>query len=542
MSLGKSKQLSALSTLWVLGVLCFTPATDVLAAQDTAAFSDRKPTNSIKVPDQWVADGVKPYISPDGQTIYLVERYGVVHLWKVFIGYWPLWLGLLLVLGAIFGVRNLRRQWPRVQTPGEPYCNNCNYQLTKSKAKKCPECGVDITGTMRVIGKSRVLRLAPAIVLLILFPVFYGLGFVVDMSALGVDGWIDVQSHALYKWAEENSLEIHKKHSSKRYRVYDFNLVSRARGSAIFDEAGGEPVVCYSYDSRYAFVTDGVKMVQWNIKRGEQEKSLTAYRFDKPYGNTAPPHAMVSTDGRALYTYDFLLHPLEWNLIDGSVRRLPLDDFAPTEADLQQRGVIEQPNAVDLRPWPYHRLITIGLEDRIEYPAGVDRPVHTWLDITENKQMFVPHNVNDTYKIEIWDLAQRKQTQSVLVPAGSEDYHFAASDDASRLFVAVADKDGRWSVGVWDTLQSKWIGGFRLPRTFKIEGWFLLARGRDVLVLTGRDLVHDSWPAYIWQYDVSEFLPEKKNEPGDAKKSGDADQAGNSAKSGKSGRTGNQKK
>jgi hypothetical protein len=475
----------------------------------------RKPTQSIRVPDTWdIGSGskaeVRPFISPDGTRVFVTESYQSVRVWAALVANWPYSLIFPSFIILLFAIRTLRRQLIRVQIPGETYCANCNYHLAGSESEKCPECGVNVTEKLRAVGRSRKRRIMPAMMLILCIPLAYGSLLLINPNERGVGEWFSWQSEGFYLWALENGFEFIHRHDIKSYRVREFDLKTQQSGEAIYDRHDASPALAFSDDSRFLFVVDGIRLTQWNIKRDEEIFSLTAYEFDEPVP-ISTPQLVVSADQRNLYSYDLYSPPLEWNLVEQSVRELPWRGLPKNikGKPIDKLDTNKRPQAVELKPWPYYNLVVGGSVDAS--PLGFLEP-RVRIKITDGEKLFLAKHRAVGTEIQVWDIRTRKRLQRVASASVVKGY-FAPSSDGKRLFMATIDDDlmleGRfqWSVHVWDTTKKKWIGGFRLPSTFGVGNWFMVARDRPLLIVTGRDRVHESWPTFIWHFDISEFLP-----------------------------------
>jgi hypothetical protein len=251
----------------IIAASALTPL--ALSAPETtqsATTPEIKPSHVVHVPHTLAVDPLA--FSPDGTEVYCEAYRNTVDVGAVLLEVWREGVGAALatagIVVAIFVLRAVRRP----QTPGDPYCRRCNYNVsgqvnpdTRPSAgdsaapetphnnrcarppagTRCPECGLDLADRPPRAGRSLARRVVPPLGVLALATAVYALALTLEPSRRPTPGLSQpmprLRSDLLSRLAESNSIPWLLKHRTDWRRIV---RVDASRGVILgeFDVCG----------------------------------------------------------------------------------------------------------------------------------------------------------------------------------------------------------------------------------------------------------------------------------------------------------------
>lgn len=246
---------TSLAVLSTLGTLASAANID---ADRRAASSDEiqllAPTRSYELN----ASFGSPFVSPDGRTAFVLDYTETLGLGRL-LADWSAWIVTAIIgLSLLWRLFRLRRTARRQPVRGEPYCRKCAYRLTGIDAKRCPECGRDITGRGRTIGKGRrVLLLRGAVSLLVTGSIVAAAHVYDTPLRRAVDRVLFWPSASLHEWASVHEIEWLYTYFASEYELTAVDLTTgairwRTRGEEEFYEK------CFADDGEWFYMSGDV--------------------------------------------------------------------------------------------------------------------------------------------------------------------------------------------------------------------------------------------------------------------------------------------
>ncbi len=215
--------------------------------------------------------------SPDLKHVYLTRDVDSVNILQVAASRWIDSIVVFAAAIALVLVRRAWRAWTLRGMAGQPYCRRCRYHLKGIASAHCPECGLDVTGAGRVVGRPAGRRVACLL----------GLALVI-LGGWGLRAWLSPPQYVTWdgpQWYSDTLLAWAVRHDIawlKRLKVrtcvieqYEVATGRMVRRLAQDKRLTGPWAVSVSLDSRRVFINHSRRIEELDAATGRRLRTLT---------------------------------------------------------------------------------------------------------------------------------------------------------------------------------------------------------------------------------------------------------------------------